>query len=240
MKRIYTVPDDRVVGHSGNVRKNLIIDLPDFTGFDPDLNEAKAQELKATEEAALAVGTHEQFQAKSKMLTERVTEAMEKCHEIARNFRYFSEKNFSDQPAFLSQFGMSTFAKEGKNQGKAVLLFSAFANAVQNNREKLVAGGVKEELLDSIAPAAEQLTTANAEQDAFINTEKVDTRKRSEAFNHLWKLLGQFSKASAIIHKDRPDKRSIYTLPTNGSSASKDENPEDEEKDDQPEDKATE
>ncbi len=223
MMRKFNVSDAVLIAHSGVVSENLKNDLVDFTSFDSDLNEAKAQELKNAATEALEVGTHEEYLAASRQHTEKVTAAMQECQTVFSELRYFLKKYFKNQPAFLQQFGLSRFNKVRRKQDELIVFFSTLAKQVSSQREQLVNAGINEPLLDRIAPAGTALKNANDEQDAFLSSQKVDTSKRIKKLNALYSLIMEFSDAAEIVYGSQPEKRTMYAMPQTGVSSDDDE-----------------
>ena len=220
-KRKYNVPDSELVEFIGTVIYHLDEDLPRFTVFDPDLNADKKNHFSSLHNQTLTNTSDRQEQAKITAKTIELKQLTEHSNDLVTRIRYFAEKQFKKRTAILQEFGFKTYRNASRNQPKLIQFMYLMVQVVDKYRTELLESGLPEDVINEVKPITDALNLVNTQQEARKNARKVSTTDRTEVYNQVYDVLGEFSDAAAIIFANDPIRRQRYVLPHNNTKKTK-------------------
>lgn len=218
MTRNFSYSDEVLMEYGSTILGHLEDDLDAFTTFDPDLNQAKYDELDSLLETSLKEGGDELNVATLGDLTEKVLEEVKKSKLLFNQLRYWVIKAFSNRKAIQRQFGIGRFRKVSASQPRLVEFMFDLAESVEQHREALKAVGTSDELLDQVAVQAKALMVANRNQEKLKGSRTVDTEDRVKQLNELFDILRAFNNAAELVFHDQPARRELYRSPSSSQS----------------------
>lgn len=227
MKRTFNIADPRLLEHGGIVLEALKVDLPAFSGFDPDLNENLVAELRELHESALHEGGDDAARGKVGVKTQTLLNAMAACKKVVKRLRYWVKKTYDNDPAKRKRFQLTRFWNVADNQPELIVYMSALVSTVDELRSELEAANTPADLLDSIKPAADALLEANNAQENSKGGRGTATQVRVTSLNRMYKISQMLSDAAEYVFEEDPAKREIYRLPGNSKPSTDDEEDED-------------
>lgn len=116
--------------------------------------------------------------------------------------QFKTNKAFADNTLNTLGFDDSYEAVKNKSQeGLVKLLFQFKKNMDADLKSKIVASGIRAELIDRIIDKADQLGKANVNQEMFKNSKKTDTQEATVQFNALYSEVIDLSKQSVRLFK---------------------------------------
>lgn len=204
---------DTLIEYVGTIIGYLKDDLPAFTAFDPELNEAKKDRMLELMEWSLAEGGDENVLASLAELTEKATEEFAHCRDFYHQLRYWIIKSFPENKAIQRKFGIGRFGKLRESQSRMVLFMGALVNYVEEHREALEASGAPTDLLNQTSVRSEALRATNELQEVKKNNRMVNTSRRVALLNELFQHAKDFNKASEFVFFDQTAKRETYRPP---------------------------
>lgn len=221
--RKYQVSDSKFLEHADVVNDHLKTDLPDFTKFDSDLDETKRTSLEAYIGEAKEVSSDRVVQGVLKNQTQSLESAMAEARTICGDVFYFAEKKFANNPAVMSEFGLKEFQKINKSQSGLSLFMIQLAKVIGKYRDDLLAMKATPELLDSVKPMSEKISSDNVTQENLKGNRPLSTLERKEKLNAVYDILLEFNKASKKVYAKDPIKLARYFMPTKPRSGKNDE-----------------
>jgi len=217
--RNFNFSDDLLIQYGSDQLSFLEVDLSDFTGFDPSLDENKHDELKALVEWALSEGGDEINVAKLGDLTDKLHSEMANARKMYAQLRYWVIKSFPKRKSVQRQFGIGRFSKVADSQERMVTFFSGLVQSVADYRQQLEGVGTPASLLDGVAVQAESLSKAHNAQEKKKANRGVDTEERINKLNELFEITKEFNAAAEFVYFDSAAKRDRYRPPSNSNSA---------------------
>ena len=215
--RIFNFSEPVLLEHAGEIGEYLIEDLPQYTAFDPDLNEEKRQNLLDYTNKALGLGTDSTQVGILEGKTATMKSVMQTCFKRVETLRYFVNKKFGGNEVMVRQFKFNEYNKARKSQTKLIVYMYELAKIAGNFRTDLVSAGMKEDDIAAIQTAAEALNQANTTQETGKGERVMSTSERNALLNDIYSLLMDFNRASKIVFADDPIRRERYVMPYTNS-----------------------
>ena len=212
--RTFNYSDDVLAQHASNVLSFLQEDLPDFTTFDPDLDETKRDELSQLVTWALTEGGDDLNVAKLGDLTEALLTEMQNARRLYNQLRYWVIKAFPNRKAVQRQFGIGRFGKVSGSQEAMISFFTSLKESVEEYRAQLEAVNTPPALLDSMEAQAQALADAQQAQEKKKGNRTVDTEERINKLNELYAITQAYNTAAEFVFFDSPAMRDRYRPPT--------------------------
>lgn len=210
--------------HTGTVLHYLNEDMGAFVAFDPDLGEAKKAKLQALYEKSLTVGTDRKEIAHITEKTIEVNMLVAQAKELLTTLSYFGKKCFAERKDIQKELGIMDYRNALRSQSRFIPYLFEVAQATQKYNEDLLSVGLPENVVAQLQPLAENLNTANTEQESRKNARKVSTVDRSDIRMKIYQILGEYNDAAAIVFAADPVRRERYLLPNgNRKNTSQDE-----------------
>ncbi len=194
-------------------------DLDLFSGFDKDLNQEFADQLQNSIDTALTLGNDTTNRSKLNGKTITVNEAMSACNLFHKNLAYWIIKAFNDYTAVQQQFGIGNMSKVNKSQAKMILFMENLVETIKEYRTTLEAAGTPAALLDRAAIHADNLRTANIDQEQQKGSRVVDTAERVAILNAIYDQLRKISTVASLLFTEQPEKNKLYQIPYTKSTS---------------------
>lgn len=210
---------DVLVEYAGTTVGHLSNDLPDFTAFDPDLDQTKMDDMVAKIDWFLAEGGDEAVKGTLAERTATLLAEMTSSRRTYNHIRYWVMKTFPQQKAIQRKFGIGRIARIVDNQSEMVIFMGSLSQQVATHRAALEAAGAPAATLDEVAVRAEALRIANEAQEMMKGHRTVDTATRVETLNALFQHTRDFNTAAEFVYFDDPAKRDLYRPPSNTDTA---------------------
>lgn len=223
MKRTFNIADPRLLEHTGVVLEASNEDLPQFTAFDPDLDEAFVSALSAAYVTTLEEGGDDAARGKLGEKTQALLNAIKYCGKVVKNLRYWVKKTYEDNPAKRKRFRLRRFWKVRDTQAELVTYMAALASTVAELRPELEEANAPADLLDSVKTGSEELTRANTVQENSKGARGTATHERIIRLNKIHSLVKKLSDAAEYVFEDNPAKRELYRIPGNSQPSTFDE-----------------
>lgn len=166
MKYNFNFSQDVLVEYAGTLVGHLLTDLPDFTAFDPDLNQTKVDRMETIISWFLSEGGDESAVSTLADRTATLMAELKHCRKVYHQIRYWVMKSYPTQKAIQRKFGIGRFTKIVDNQSNMVLFMSSLSQHVADHRTVLEASGAPPAILDEVAVRADALRTANEAQES--------------------------------------------------------------------------
>ena len=219
MRYDFNFSQDILVEYTGTVVGHLANDLPDFTAFDPDLNQAKVDEMDAHIDWFLTEGGDEASRGTLAERTAAVIAELNSSRRIYNQVRYWVMKAFRMHKPIQRQFGIGRISKIADNQSEMVVFMGSLSQQVEAHRIELEAAGAPGAVLDEVAVRAEALRIANEAQEMMKGHRTVDTSVRIAKLNVLFEHTRDFNTAAEFVYYDDSAKRDLYRPPSNTDTA---------------------
>lgn len=223
MVRTFNITDARLLEHTGITLEAMKTDLPDFSSFDPDLNEALVAALKAKYDQTLEEGGDDVARGVVGLKTQALLEATGESGKMMKSLRYWVKKAFEDDKAGLRLFQLGKYWKVRNRQAELVAYLAALSSVVADQRAKLEAVNTPADLLDSVATIAKAVEQANVVQENSKAGRKADTVDRIGRLNAIYATVLTFSNAAEFVYDEDPAKRELYRIPGNSQPSTEDE-----------------
>ena len=218
MIRRFNYSDEILLQYASTVAGHLNNDLPSFTSFDPDLNEAKRDELNTLLNTALKEGGDELQVASLGDRTEKMLEEIQNSRLLFNQIRYWVIKAFPNRRAIHLQFGIGRFSSVISSQPRMVEFMHELAETVNQYQTELTTAGAAQSLLDQTGLQAQALMAANQAQEQHKGTRTVDTEERVERLNQVFDVLRVFNNAAEFVFFSELAKRELYRPPSRNQS----------------------
>lgn len=225
MKKNFNISISRLLEHTSVILKLLKTDLPDFTAFDPDLNETVVAEMQTQHDEIIAEGGDTVARGELTQKTQTLLDVAKKCDSAVKSLRYWVKKAFANDPASLNRFHLTKYWKTRNNQPELITYMNTLAAVIAKLRPGLEAVNTPAALLDSIKPLADELETANSDQENEKGSRSAATQDRTSVLNSLYMKCARFSDAAEFLYEDSPAKRELYRIPGNSKPSTEDEEP---------------
>ncbi|SHJ70363.1 hypothetical protein SAMN04488028_101955 [Reichenbachiella agariperforans] len=226
MTRIYNISDARLLQHTGVLLETIKTDLPQFTAFDPDLDEALITELSGLYSETLEEGGDDVARGKVGEKTQSLLDEMKRADKATKSLRYWVKKTFEKDPASLKRFQLVKYWKVRDRQPELVVYMNTLAAVVAELRAPLEAAKVPVDLLDSVKSIADALSAADISQESSKGGRSAATQARVTRLNAIYDTDRKINNAAEFIYDDDPAKRERYRIPGNAKPSTEDEEPE--------------
>ena len=223
MRKSFNISIARLLEHASIILKALKIDLPSFTAFDADLDQALVTDIQNQYDESLAEGGDDVVRGVLGQKTQTLLQVIKECDETVKSLRYWVKKAFAKNPASLKRFQLTKYWQVRNRQAEFITYMNSLATVVETLRPGLEAVGTPAELMDSIKPLAVALKDANSDQENQKGSRTSATQDRTERLNTLHANCTRFSDAAEFIFSDSPAKRELYRIPGNSKPSTDDE-----------------
>lgn len=219
MKNNFNFSQDVLMEYAGTLVGHLFTDLPDFTAFDPDLNQTKVDRMEEIISWFLSEGGDESAVSALADRTAILLAELKSCRRVYHQIRYWVMKSYPTQKAIQRKFGIGRFSKIVDNQSDMVLFMSSMSQHIVDHRSALEGSGAPAAILDEVAVRADALRKANEAQEVMKGTRTVDTAERVGQLNELFQHTRDFNAAAEFVYFDDSAKRDLYRPPSNNDTA---------------------
>jgi hypothetical protein len=205
--------DDVLVQYANKVLSEWQEDLPAFTAFDPELGEAKRDEMSQLVTWALNEDGDDLNVSKLGDLTDALLQELENARRLYQQLRYWVIKAFPERVAVKRQFGIGRYRKVAGSQEAMISFFNSLKQSVEDYRTALEAVNTPPSLLDGVDTQAEALSTAQQAQEKKKGDRTIDTEERIKSLNQLYAYTQAFNAAAEFVYYDSAAKRDLYRPP---------------------------
>lgn len=222
-ERNYKLPDAVLLEVAERMNTSLVQHIDDFTTFDTTFGNTYPAELTAALQEISTIDTDQVVIDQMAELTEKLDQAMASCNKAFRTIAFFVKKAFPDSAAKQNQFGLNDMRKARQSQANLVLFMENLARQVEAHKDKLIEQGCNEQLINGLPTLAQELKTANVEQEVFKKERGLITQERIEKMNNLYRLMKPIHDIARIVYADDPALLDTFTIPAPKSSVNTEE-----------------
>ncbi len=212
ISRIYGGGDAEMIQNSKTMLGSFTEDLAVFTGYDPDFNEAYAQEWQAEIDAAENIQKENSVADILTGLTKKVNDGMAECQKKFQLTKHFIEKAFPGNKAVQNEFGYNDYSGARQSQPKMIQFMRNFDKAANKYSEQLIAANYTAENITEIKTIGDNLDAANTEQESYKKNRPVLSQDRITALNMCWQKCAKVGETGKLLFAGNAAKYSKYLL----------------------------
>ncbi len=218
-----SLTDDKLIVHAGVIKDYFMQHHLSFTEFNsvhfhPEYHNEMAIKITSAEKTmsdAFILKT----QAKE---TAKVNDHKKSLLKSLGQIDFIVNIIFANNKTVKNEFRLNKRTEFSSNSDKFIGYAKDVLVMIENYKEDLLAGGLREEIITDIVIEIQDLDAQRRIQIETIQSRPLFTKERIEKMNDLWKQLGEIKTAASFVFEDQPELRSLFDLPK-ASSKSTDE-----------------
>jgi hypothetical protein len=176
------------------------------TWADPFFDDLKAKTDNAVQ-TYLGVDSAKDLRQATQALTGIQKQAIKDLAEAKVQISEDFKSNKTERDEILKQLGFTTYhkdAQKGDQEGLINLLFQFKTNLTPALKNKIIAKGTAQILLDTITGYADTLKNADVSQESYKGSKKTITAAALKEFNEIYDNIISICKIAGKFYKDQP------------------------------------
>ncbi len=188
-------------------------DIGAFQGFDNDLDNNFAVDWKDANDLSESQKPDSTVRAQQKQETDKIKHQTDFCIKGAKDAKYYLGLAFPDDDSYLTEFGFHKIHKERNSTARFIVWMFTLHNRADKYKNELTAAGMPQTKIDNLLSLANNLLTAERDQEAFKRERISITRVRTSAFNFMWRFVLRIVRVAEIIFDDDEATLNKFKLP---------------------------
>ncbi len=216
-----TLNDDKLIVHTGVIKDYFMQHHISFTEFNdiyfhPEYHADLAVKINLAENT-MSDGFILKIQAKE---TAKVADLKDNLQKSLGQVDFVVNMVYENNPTVKNEFRLNKRNEFSSNNDKFIGYSKDVLVTVNNYKEELHAGGLREETITNIVTGIQELDVQRRKQIEAIQSRPIHTKDRIDKMNDLWKHLVAIKTAAHDIFEDQPEIRSLFDLPKASTKSS--------------------
>ncbi len=172
-----------------------------ITGFEGEITDAAGYK------------TAKEVDKETAVLTAKKESKKKECYKWIKTSLVHYEKVYPNKNSAERKLFPEDYSKARTDDTHTVFIMPTIINLLTNNKDKLIAKGMKAEFIDKGAALLAELNSAKLDQKNKLEEDELYTIQRRIALNKVYNSINDISKAGQLAHEDDKEIGNYFDSP---------------------------